>query len=63
MQTSIDSTPSPSTTPQQLTNAGVRPIPRAPVDWLLPDDTERVLDLGAGTGKLTRQLVERYPAV
>jgi SAM-dependent methyltransferase len=29
------------------------------VDWLLPDGCHRVLDVGAGTGKLTRQLVDR----
>ncbi len=28
-------------------------------DWLLPTGVQRVLDLGAGTGKLTRQLHER----
>jgi len=33
--------------------------PDAAVDWLLPDRAGRVLDLGAGTGKLTRQLVDR----
>jgi SAM-dependent methyltransferase len=33
--------------------------PAAAVDWLLPPGVARVLDLGAGTGKLTRQLVER----
>ncbi len=27
-------------------------------DWLVPDGTRRVLDLGAGTGKLTRQLAD-----
>jgi SAM-dependent methyltransferase len=32
--------------------------PRA-LDWLLPPDARRVLDLAAGTGKLTRLLVER----
>jgi len=29
------------------------------VTWLLPQDAERVLDLGAGTGKLTADLVGR----
>jgi SAM-dependent methyltransferase len=29
------------------------------IDWLLPDGARNVLDLGAGTGKLTVRLVER----
>ena len=29
------------------------------IDWLLPPDAHDVLDLGAGTGKLTTRLVER----
>lgn len=33
--------------------------PDAALDWLLPPGTRRVLDLGAGTGKLTRSLVAR----
>jgi SAM-dependent methyltransferase len=33
--------------------------PAAAVDWLLPDGARRVLDLGAGTGKLTRALLHR----
>jgi ubiquinone/menaquinone biosynthesis C-methylase UbiE len=31
--------------------------PPAAVEWLVPQTARRVLDLGAGTGKLTRQLV------
>lgn len=38
---------------------GRPPYPPAAVDWLLPAGRPRVLDLGAGTGKLTRQLYER----
>ncbi len=30
--------------------------PEAAVDWLLPSGSPRVLDLGAGTGKLTRMI-------
>ena len=33
--------------------------PPEAIDWLLPPDARRVLDLGAGTGKLTVRLVER----
>ena len=33
--------------------------PDAAVDWLIPPGTRRVVDLGAGTGKLTRSLVAR----
>ncbi|MBO0677820.1 methyltransferase domain-containing protein [Mycolicibacterium sp. S2-37] len=33
--------------------------PPEAIDWLLPPDARKVLDLGAGTGKLTTRLVER----
>jgi SAM-dependent methyltransferase len=33
--------------------------PAVAIDWLLPPGAARVLDLGAGTGKLTRQLCRR----
>jgi SAM-dependent methyltransferase len=38
---------------------GRPPYPPEAVDWLLPESAWRVLDLGAGTGKLTRQLRDR----
>jgi SAM-dependent methyltransferase len=38
---------------------GRPPYPPEALDWLLPPGARRVLDLGAGTGKLTRQLVSR----
>jgi SAM-dependent methyltransferase len=38
---------------------GRPPYPAEAVDWLLPEGATRVLDLGAGTGKLTRQLLDR----
>jgi SAM-dependent methyltransferase len=37
--------------------------PGEAVDWLLPEGARTVLDLGAGTGKLTRSLVARGLAV
>jgi SAM-dependent methyltransferase len=33
--------------------------PAEALDWLLPEGSPRVLDLGAGTGKLTRMIAER----
>jgi SAM-dependent methyltransferase len=42
---------------------GRPPYPAAAIDWLLPDGAQRVLDLGAGTGKLTRLLAARGLAV
>lgn len=38
---------------------GRPPYPPQALDWLLPAGVGRVLDLGAGTGKLTRALRER----
>lgn len=38
---------------------GRPPYPAEAIDWLVPDHAARVLDLGAGTGKLTRQLLHR----
>ena len=38
---------------------GRPPYPPEALDWLLPGGAGRVLDLGAGTGKLTRQLAGR----
>src|SRR5690348_13701049 len=38
---------------------GRPPYPAAAIDWLVPEHATRVLDVGAGTGKLTRQLRER----
>lgn len=37
--------------------------PTEAVDWLLPSGACHVVDLGAGTGKLTRVLLEKVPAV
>ncbi|WP_458115289.1 class I SAM-dependent methyltransferase [Arthrobacter sp. D2-10] len=42
----------------------VRPgYPAASVDWLVPAGTQRVADVGAGTGKFTRELALRCPDV
>ena len=38
---------------------GRPPYPPEALDWLLPEGARRVLDVGAGTGKLTRELVGR----
>jgi SAM-dependent methyltransferase len=38
---------------------GRPPYPAQALDWLLPGGEPRVLDLGAGTGKLSRQIAER----
>lgn len=38
---------------------GRPPYPPQAIDWLIPAGVTRVLDLGAGTGKLTRQIRER----
>jgi len=46
------------------TYAANRPAyPADAVGWVVPPDARRVLDLGAGTGKLTRQLVDAGHAV
>src|ERR1700760_436542 len=42
---------------------GRPPYPPEALDWLLPPGARRVLDLGAGTGKLTRELAGRGPDV
>jgi SAM-dependent methyltransferase len=42
-----------------LYERGRPPYPPAALDWLLPPTARRVLDVGAGTGKLTRLLVAR----
>lgn len=38
---------------------GRPPYPASAVDWLVPGEARRVLDLGAGTGKLTQLLAAR----
>lgn len=38
-------------------------VPTAALDWLLPDGCETVVDLAAGTGALTRRLVDRVRRV
>ncbi|WP_067499800.1 class I SAM-dependent methyltransferase [Actinoplanes sp. TFC3] len=38
---------------------GRPPYPSQALDWLLPAGRPKVLDLGAGTGKLTRQIAAR----
>ena len=43
----------------RLYERGRPPYPPEAVDWLLPEGTPRVVDLGAGTGKLTRDLTAR----
>ncbi|WP_433013216.1 class I SAM-dependent methyltransferase [Kribbella sp. CA-294648] len=42
---------------------GRPPYPESAVDWLIPRTARSVLDLGAGTGKLTQLLVDRDVAV
>lgn len=42
---------------------GRPPYPAEIVDWLLDDHPQCVVDLGAGTGKLTRSLIDRVPTV
>ena len=42
----------------------VRPgYPAECVDWLVPGEARRAADIGAGTGKFTRQLIHRCPDV
>lgn len=42
---------------------GRPPYPDAAVSWSIPTGATRVLDLGAGTGKLTRELTRRVTEV
>ena len=58
-QHSTSGRPRPSAPPRTLYERGRPPYPPEAVDWLLPEGASRVLDLGAGTGKLTRQLRDR----
>jgi SAM-dependent methyltransferase len=37
--------------------------PAAALDWLIPPDAQAVLDLAAGTGAVTRELIGRVPRV
>jgi SAM-dependent methyltransferase len=60
--TAADSTPQPSLSFGAQAAAYERGRPSYPpeaIDWLLPAGARDVLDLGAGTGKLTVRLVER----
>ena len=46
-------------TPPPLTSGTGPVLPSRAVDWILPAPVGRVVDLGAGTGALTRLLVDR----
>lgn len=43
----------------QAYERGRPPYPETAIDWLIPAGCQAVLDLGAGTGQLSRQLVRR----